>query len=113
TCLRKYPPSLQRIMNMKLPLLGLVIASLLILGSGCGAPPPADTTPDTTTEAESPAAQSPETQSPETQSPETPTPETPMGEAPEQEAAAELGPVEVDESVLTEVESLREFEKNP
>ncbi|MEX2358319.1 MAG: hypothetical protein WEE51_08295, partial [Pirellulaceae bacterium] len=99
---------------MKLPLLGLVIASLLILGTGCEAPPPSDTAP----EEKSPAAQAPETQTPETAAPEAAAPETqtptaPAAEAPPAKTAADLGPAEVDEAVLTEVESLREFEKNP
>ncbi|MEX1040953.1 MAG: TlpA disulfide reductase family protein [Pirellulaceae bacterium] len=99
---------------MKLPLLGLVIASLLILGTGCEAPPPSDTAPEEKT----PAAQTPETQTPEAAAPEAAAPETqtptaPAAEAPPAKTAADLGPAEVDEAVLTEVESLREFEKNP
>lgn len=92
---------------MKLPLLGLVIAGLLILMPGCGTPPPADTPSD----ADAPAAQTSEAPPAATQSPAN---GEPMAEeAPPVETAEKPAPVEVDESVLTEVESLREFEKNP
>jgi len=97
-------------MNMKLPLLGLVIATLLILGPGCGAPAPTDATPDP----QAPAAQAPEAQTPETEAPGTPADESrTMEEAAPAETAEQSAPVEVDESILVEVESLREFENNP